>query len=428
MQHHTTLVHPRIAGASLLLICALLGVFVSGFLTFLKFQSSFTCDSSLLSACQIGEWLSCKNALTSTWSTFPWIVPISIYGAAYYLSLGYLSLQILRRPTKSGPVACAFIVLIAWLGLLATAPLGLYAARIGFCSFCTVLYLLNISIVLLAALMSPRGIRDAVHAAKASGRSSILVGATAGLVFISSTLVQAVLYIRHAQDMDADRQCVVPYGDIPETGLVVGSETPTVEISLFIDLSCPICRQDFTDWLEVVEANEEYRLKVFHFPRDGDCAADSYHLESQQHHACMAARAVECAESLYPAQGAGLRLTEALFAFHDTESGEFFTESQIAAVAQEVITADPENPTDQFSACLEADNHALGRIRSHAVFAEQHGLTETPGVFLTFFEAGEPLPKMLMIRGRKNYLDVHTFIENAHSRVRTALTEEGEQP
>lgn len=412
----------------MLLICAFLGFFVSGFLTFLKFQSSFTCDTSMLSACQIGEWMSCKNALTSTWSTFPWIVPISVYGTAYYLTLGYLALQILRRPTSAGPVGSALIFVIAWAGLLATAPLGLYASQIGFCSYCMVLYLINLSIVLLAALINPRGTSGALQVLKKPGRTCILIGVTAGLIFISAALVQAVIYVRHAQDMDADRQCVVAYGEIPETGLVVGSDTPTVEISLFIDLSCPICHRDFSDWVDIVEATPDYRLKIFHFPRDGECAADTYHLESQQRHACMAARAVECAESLYPGQGLGLRLLGDLFAFHDT-SESFFTESQISNAARKVVKADPNNPTDPFMACLKADNHALSRIRSHAVFAEQHGLTETPGVLMTFFEGGEPLPKMLMVRGRKDYLNVHTFIDHAQRRVRAVLSEDhGGQP
>jgi len=413
----------------MLFLVSIVGLFISGFLTLLKFRSTYSCDVSLLTSCQIGPIFSCENVLTSSWSTFPRDVPISIYGTSFYLVLICLAWLVLYREERYKVPARSIIVALTIAGLAICLPLATYAALLGLCSFCLVLYLLNICLVLLADLMSPRGVRHALKkivVQPETRRRHAAIVFTSCLVFLAVTLVQVVVYLRSAQEMEAESQCVADRGRQPSTRLVTGADDPEVEIALFVDLSCPACRKEYANWKTyVAESKGRYRLKIFHFPRAGDCATGrALNPSSQANQACQAALAVECIEELKPGLGLGMKMMDALFPYQDvTDDGSYFKLERLGKTANQLgVPADISSSDDPFTHCVSKGktldgSDVLGRIQRHGEFAEAQKLTETPAALITFIKGGVRLPDSFLVKGAKHYKDVHKFLRKVEGKV-----------
>lgn len=433
MRNDTSQQPLRVFAVAMLVLFSVVGLFISGFLTFLKFRSTYSCDISLLSACQIGSFFSCESVLTSPWSTFPRDVPISVYGTSFYFLLVCLGWISLYRARYRVPVR-AIIVALAIAGIGVCVPLSIYAAFLGLCSYCLVLYLLNVSILLVADLSCPNGIRHALKkivVQPESRRRNLTIVLTTCLVFLALTLVQVVVYLRSAQEMDAEEQCVADRGRQPSTRLVTDNDDPEVEIALFIDLSCPACRKEYENWKSYIAEKEgEYRLKIFHFPRDGLCVTGStFNVSSQLNGSCRAARAVECIDEIGTKRGLGMQMIDRLFPYQDVTDGDpYFTITRLAEAATALgVPADPEDSTNPFVHCV-MDGKTLGepskesvdvmaRIRRHSSFAEEQGLTETPAALITFYKGGVALPDTFLVKGAKHYKNVHKYIRNAREAV-----------
>jgi hypothetical protein len=241
-------------------------------------------------------------------------------------------------------------------------------------------------------------------------------------------MVQVVWFLQARASVEAEEQCVSETGELPETDFSIGSDSPEVDIALFVDLSCSVCRREYATWKQDVAAsNGKYRLKLFHFPLDGDCINGRLQSSPRSHknHSCNAARAVQCIEGKQ--KGLGLAFVDELFARQD-ETPPFFSLEQLAAAANEVgfhvNAADPEN---SFYQCIEDDGaqsdgkkankearEALTRVRSHVRFAVDEGFRETPAVFLVFYdEEGAPLTHAYKLAGDKNYANVDEYIDSA---------------
>ncbi len=417
----------RVFAVAMLFLFAVAGLFVSGFLTFLKFRSTYSCDVSLLSACQIGSFFSCESVLTSEWSTFPRDVPISIYGTSFYFLLMCLTWIALYRERYRAPVR-AILVALAIAGTAICVPLSIYAALHGLCSYCLVLYLLNVCILLVADLSCPQGMRHTLKkiVVQTEGRRrNAAIVLTTSLLFLALTLVQIVLYLRSAQEMEAEPQCMVDRGHQPSTRLLTKNDDPEVEIALFLDLSCPACRKEFDSWKSyVAEKESEYRLKIFHFPREGKCVTGSaLNVSSAENMSCQAARAVECIEEVKPGFGLGMQMLDRLFPYQDVPDGPFYTLTHIAEAATALgVPADPDDNENDFIYCVNngetiTGENVMTRIRRHAAFAEEQGLTETPAALITFYNGGVALPHTLLVKGAKHYKDVHEYIRKAREEV-----------
>ncbi len=412
-----------ITGTAFYCIFSLLGVLVSGFLTIVKFRSAVQCDESLLSACQIGAYFDCNTVLTSPWSIW-FDFPISIYATAFYLAGLGVSVWLLRSTSEQLAASRPLLLLHAWIGVVVVLPLAWYAAfEVGsLCTFCVLIYLVNVVLLLAACLLNPRGpiggFADLVAPAIPRRATTAL---TAVLIFSASLTVQMAVYMRNAINTEVEPQCIKRGGVLPNAALVRGKEAePEAEIALFVDFACPACRTEYTHWRQDIEAaSNRYRLSLYHFPREGECLAGgtSFNPNSVRHHACRAARALECFKKKKP--DAGWAMADALFAAHDRYQGSLFSTPNLAEIAGELgLRVDTSDPDDPFIACINSDEQVLQQIHEHARFGLARGLTETPGTFFVFFHPdGRPMARIPLVKGAKQYYDIDDYIARTREKV-----------
>src|SRR5688500_16204494 len=87
---------PSRLGAAFVLLVSLAGLGVSTYLTVLKFKMLYMPCLSARGGCNVGG-MTCEDALSSTWTMLLGL-PISVWGAAFYVVTGVLALGLLRRP------------------------------------------------------------------------------------------------------------------------------------------------------------------------------------------------------------------------------------------------------------------------------------------------------------------------------------------
>lgn len=415
-----------ITGAAFYCIFSLLGALVSGFLTIVKFRSAVQCDESMMSACQIGAWFDCNTVLTSPWSTW-FDIPISVYATAFYLTGLWLAAWLLLSTSQQLKATRPLLLLHAWAGVFVVLPLAWYAAfKVGsFCTFCVLIYIVNLLLLLAACLMNPRGplasLTDLV-APRLPRRSSTIL--TAILLFSTTLTVQMAVYLRNAVNIEVEPQCIKKGGRLPNPALVRGAATPKAEIALFIDFACPSCRTEYLHWRRGIEdAGDRYRLSLYHFPREGECIprGKSFNPNSVYHHACRAARALECVKRDKP--DAGWAMADALFAAHDRYPGILFDTTNLAEIANEVgLRVDGNDRNDPFVTCLDHDESILRLIHEHANFGLARGLTETPGTFFVYFHPdGRPFERIPLVKGVKLHLDIDDYIDRTREKVLAEL-------
>lgn len=412
---------PDLAGAGLLWMFGACGVAVSVLLTLLKFRSAYGCDVSLLSACQIGGVFSCNRVLQSDWATTMG-VPISVLATAHYGVLIGLATCVLAWPGRYLVAVRPLVLWIAWAGLAVVPPLFAYSLLVaqGLCSYCLVVYAINVAIFLVAWWMHPEGLGAGLWAWFRGSARGAAPSIMAGLSFVALVLTQMVVYQDATSSIETKVHCLRD-GELPDTSLHTDASEPQVEVALFIDLACPMCQDEFNKWWQYVAASEgSFRLALYHFPREGDCqpyGEKAFNLGSEQHHSCLAARAVECAENRRP--GAGLELVKRLFAVQDNTKGPYFTRERLVAFARELAVPGAEDGS--FLDCVETNSVVLSKIHEHVQFAADHGLAETPGAFFAFHDDGKVLPQLYLVKGSKSYPNVRSFLHDARAEVRRSL-------
>lgn len=402
-------VHPDLAGASLMCLLGASGIVVGVLLSLLKFMSDHNCGFSLVSACGIGGYFAgCEQVLRSGWATILGI-PISIVATAHYAVLFGLAVFSLARPLRALEVARPLLLLIGWAGLLVVPPLALYASLSvrNLCSYCLVVYGLNVAIFLAAWWMHPEGHRAGIaviFARRVRGRTTALL--LVGLSFLALVLLQTQMYQRSAASVDIGDRCWRE-GELPATSLQTDAQNPEIEIALFLDLACPHCREELAFWSQHVRASTgRYRLSIYHFPPEGDCVPPDEELFSAVAHyqqSCQAARAVECADLRRP--GAGLAMVSRLFELQEG-NGPYFAREPVLRVAEELGVAGPDRDGETFAACFTENPAVLRTIQEHVKFARDRGLSATPGVaFAIHDQDGSTLPHIPFYVGTKVYPD-----------------------
>ena len=263
---------PDLAGLGLLWMFGTCGVAVSALLTLLKFRSAYGCDVSLLSACQVGGVFSCNRVLQSDWATIFKDVPISVLATAQYGVLLGIATCVLAWPGRFMSVARPLLLGIGWAGLAVVPPLFSYSLLVAqeLCSYCLVVYALNVAIFLVVWWMHPEGMRAGLKAWVQGARRGGLTSIVAGLSFVALVLTQMVIYREEARSMETKARCLRD-GELPGTSIHTDASEPDIEVGLFIDLACSACRDEFAKWWQYAEANEgQYRLAIYHFRRGGD--------------------------------------------------------------------------------------------------------------------------------------------------------------
>jgi len=426
---------PELTATALLCLLSAAGALLSGFLTIAKFRSTYRCDESLLSAC--GAVFKCGGVLTSSRSLL-FGAPISIFSTSYYAVLLGLAIAVLVRPTRNLPVIGP---LLAWLVLTGTIVVGYYAFHAtvilhSFCLYCMAIYAIQIVILLGVLLMHPGGVFASLVALwgqlRVRGGSALI----AALGFVALSTTQMVLYRNGSASMRVEPRCIVEGRGLPETTLRTPATMPEAEIGLFVDLTCPSCRDEFLSWMADARAsNGRYQVSVYHYAREGKCFPANSPAQSPdavRNHSCDAAVAVECFAKLYSegkepdldkrpavAAAAGFYMMEKVFALQQRSEPHFGRVRLAEAAAQLDLPVNIEDPNnDPFLQCLD-DPAMHERIRDQANFGLDQNLMETPGIFVLFFDGAIPSDRMLRFRGAKNLGDLDKTMTDLREQLKT---------
>lgn len=401
----------ELLGAYVLAVFSIPGILFSLFLTILKFRNEFTCESVLLTTCTGG----CSVALNDDLSVVLGI-PLTVYATAFFV-VALVVGSIILLSARIGPLMRLLSLLLGWSGLIISLALGVYA-RLGlgeFCELCAVLYCACTGIFLGAWLINPwgplQGFRDKARGTVSEAGTIILVAATA---FAALTGLQ---YNRYRTEVIESRKaslltCQERVSKALPPTLFARDAThePEVVLGLFVDLSCPHCRNEFKDWLEFWNEHRDFLdLRVFHFPMDPQCRGGNSP-GSTRNSSCLGALALECMIQAAPARAEAI--TVDMFALQD--SGEpFFEISKIESVAKKYDVSG-------IAKCVNDDSAVEEHVFHHVAFARSVPLTEAPALVVAAVRRGKVSERVSAISGVKDPAMIEDMIEEARLRARAA--------
>ncbi len=373
----------RRLGAAFVLLVSLAGLGVSIYLTVLKFRMAYTPCLTARGGCNIGG-LTCEDALNSSWSMFLGL-PISLWGAAFYLATAVAAAGLPRRAVSLGGAAPRLLMLLASMNVLVSVLLAIYAFGVlrSPCPYCISLYAVS-ALLLVAALVVRRahGRDDGDSPALVKMRQAALLDAAfvVAVVFVIAAGVQSVGYQFSRRLVDAQSGCPEPVKSLPPATIKAGSTTPKAIVAMFIDMTCSHCKAEFKIVLSALRDGqfpEPTQVWIYHTPRQA-CDPDAFpagYAKSDDNvrfdNACLAARAAECMEKLQP--GAGIELIGGMYALHDDREANvpLFTAERIGNQAVELeMQIDPDDPKNKLFRCIDEDKGVIAEITEHQRYAE----------------------------------------------------------
>lgn len=370
-------------GASAALLLSLIGLGVNGYLSTMKFRMNFTPCLSAKGSCAVGG-MTCEDALQSTWSTLLGL-PITVWGAAFYVVTAALAAGLLARPDFLRGAARPLLLRLAVFDVLVSVVMGAYAFLVlaARCPYCLSLYAISALLLVAAAFCGGdrRQWQDLVRRRQADLLDAVFV---VSAIFIVGAGVQSVTYQASRRLVDAQTGCAAPSKALPTTVLRSGPADAKVGVALFLDTTCAYCQREFRNVGRAVlggDLDVPTQVWVFHVPRhacDPDAFPAGYPLQdanAMNNGACLAARAAECVEKLRP--GSGFDMVAGLFALQDDpdpNGGPIFSPVRVGDKAVDIgLEIDPDEPDNALFQCINGDKDALARITEHQRFAVDQG-------------------------------------------------------
>lgn len=376
-----------------LLILSLAGLILSGILLSQHYNRLST-GAVGDSFCNINEKIDCDAVNTSPYAHIG-NVPVSGLGFLYYLTLFFIFLKAVSRPSpKTGGLLFAFLLSIP--GLL----YSVYLAYISFfviqilCILCLGMYAVNILLTLLTPLALGTGFSKMGDAFKPKPKLFGYVLLTA-LIFIGGVLIfeamrrSALEEFARAQQPPASKNPPAQTGEINPEEMPLdklleayysqpviaieasskpswGNPKATVQIVEFSDFQCPFCRQAAL-YLKntLAEFKDDISFHFVNYPLDSNCNPQ---IKRPMHpHACAAAKAALCALP----SGQFWAYHDLIFANQQRLSPELFPE-----LAKQLGLSESE-----FNACAQSPATAE-RLNEDLALANQLQIGGTPSIFI----------------------------------------------
>ncbi|MCA9670827.1 MAG: thioredoxin domain-containing protein [Myxococcales bacterium] len=309
--------------ALILPVCLLLLVAIGSgiYLTYLYVEVRAAPQGvSVQSFCNVSETVNCVKVAESPWATFIG-VPTSVLAFEFY------ALALLMVILSAG----GRIKIVAWdsllfMMMLVGLPVSAYLAYVSIvllkslCLLCTVIYGVNLLLVLLLAIGSKSSLgallRDGLGELGQRARTSnkmqaalvalIAVGASQ-FIWLPPMIPQRPPALGH------DAAANDPWGNLPRQGMTIGNPRAKVTIEEFSDFQCPHCRDMHEVMIKVMKAVGGKAKLVHHdYPLDHHCNR----LITRLFHpfACEAAFFARCAAK----QGKFWRYASILFSRQDS--------------------------------------------------------------------------------------------------------------
>ncbi len=345
------------------------------------------------SVCGRGE--GCEISRYSAWSEVPLGpsrpgLPLSLTGAAAYLAL--LALLVRRRLRPDDEDAGRVLLVIATGAVLFSAWLAVVSLQLQgqLCPLCTVMYVVNAGVFMLAPLLLREPIFGWLKRAPAVAFST--AGLTAAATFVVFLVggyavyappVEAALAAKQTRLLnEASEVRSLPRYDLETKGrATVGDPAAPVHLVELGDLQCPHCKLLY-DALHEVQAERPADVKVtyLHYPLDSTCNPN---LKRPFHDkACAMAYAAECA------------LAQGQF---DAMVGWLF-EHPVDGTREAIIAhaGDLGMDTVAFETCLDADA-TKAAIAADIANGTRVGVRGTPVLFVDGHMIVGGRPKAIML-------------------------------
>lgn len=393
----------------ILALLSLVGLFVSLWTTRYKFRADYLGDTTGCTGDAQAGWLSCDEALSSSWSMVG-SIPLTVLSAALFIVVLALWM-ILRGRGAAADAAHAVLILVAALALVICVALASYSLMFftHLCPYCLTLYVVSGALL---ALAGPRR-EDWQQLGKWSrgvargSRAPIDTALFAGTLFTFAVGAQMVAYRHFAESA----KILLP-ADPPPTPSIRHrlDGAPREVVMLFIDPTCPICRneiqlihQSLAKFLRGSGSRRWHGVELWAFPiplaacdprrpsgwfvdREGQPLSNS---DAEFHGACVAARALECVAMQAPEHA--FDALELFYEFHDTQP-PFFNYKKISSGLKSSLTAVSLDMA-ALQRCVDGQQ-SLARITEYqewfARWCQQRPSCGLPQALVVPLEAGVP--------------------------------------
>lgn len=253
-------------------------------------------DQPFYALCTAGSYFDCNAVNTSTYSTLLGL-PLAAWGVAFYLIFLFL---IIYTQYQQHTVIDFTILWVAIFAVLFSVVLGFisFAKIKKFCSFCMILWLCNVVLLILVLLQIKQkytsivdGINtihdfDLIQMIKTTAVQKftaivmsiallsvgIAYGFNAGLQYIymkNEEHRQTKLIEEFKKDYDTYKKINIKVDDLNP---IIGKSECPVHITVFFDFNCSACHRAINMLHELaVKYPETVALYVRHYPLDGTC-------------------------------------------------------------------------------------------------------------------------------------------------------------
>ena len=320
------------------------------------------------SKCNIDDYFNCDIINQSAASEVAGI-PITLFGAAYYLGLLFAALASERSPKALFPVCGVFSI----LSLAYSAWLALQSYYIGaFCLVCATIYVGNV-ILLWAAIQGARQHEVTLFgdlANVARSRAATVLTACFVLVTGFGALSQppgkdaplpSVEEVSNPVDFIAQLYSL-PEGSVALDGTekLLGDPNATYTIIEFADYGCPHCAVAESELTELLKARTDVQLRFKPYPLASQCNDAIQYDQSPER--CQAAAAAECSGQ----QGKYFEMAHQLFA-----NQGYFSDSDLTFMAKAL-----QLDMDQYAQCMASpDTYQI--LRKSAAAGNKAGIHGT---------------------------------------------------
>lgn len=347
------------------------------------------------SLCNINATFNCDLVNSSSDSEL-FGVPVTLFGAAFYLAL---MLAALGKDAKQprfhqvnaffAAISVTFSIYLAWK----STQLG------AFCPLCITMYLVS-GILLWAGIKGSKtaevGLFDNLSGLPVSNS---FVNITAVFILASvlgnskwSAVSSEVTGVEAQSTSYLETLFHAPRGEVGLSGTepILGNPNAPYLIVEFADFGCPHCAKAELQLKELVEANPDVQVRFRPFPLTAECnAALSREGDIGR---CIAAVAAECANE----QGKFWDMAHQLFV-----NQGFFSAPEIQFMGQEIGL-----DTDAMDQCMTPGGEAWKAIERHAEAGATAGIWGTPALFLKGTHGGQYI-QVLEPRGALRLIEAH---------------------
>ncbi len=363
---------PRLCGWLTLLLC-LVGLGDAIYLTWDHF--AFLADPEYGGGlCSTGSACDISRSSGASKLTFGFLspgIPVALLAVGFYVAFAFFGFWRLREPQNRGVARLSLA--LAFLGIIYPIVLAVYSivAQGALCPLCSILYIVNLLLLIVHLLGVGEPIADAfkgVWSSVLSKYTGIAALALLGTVVGGYILYSAYLDRAWAGDVLRSDPIVLVTTDRPTKG-PADAPVHVVEVA---DFECPYCAKLFFELDELhSERPDDFKVTFLHFPLDNAC---NRALDRPFHkRACALHQLAECADQ----QGKFFEVARVIF----DNQGVIEPQKMRALVDATGIDA------TAFDACLNS-GAAMDAIKADIEQALAAKISGTPVVFVDGYKAG----------------------------------------